>query len=744
MTLNRYVEMIVSGIPPLSLAKAKANSLTSLKAFGGTGLGVNAIPSEYTEVEYIESTGEQYINTGIPTQDGIGFDVTFLTNSNIGNTGNYGCILGGRKASGNNDFQITTFGTPAGNIRYGSQTGNNAGIVNNQKLHVSLINRVVTLNDETTYTVSNYTFTESNNVYLFGLNNSGTLAQTGLGCRIYNAKLYVGSNVVADFIPVKRKSDNVLGMYDATSGRFLTNQGTGTFTAGSEVMPTPSDPMDIYCNNGKIKILDRDDFVIKTGCLINTEGKWRNTGDTSTSIVVPLTVGKKYTMLINKNGVSLGTVFRYGQSSVDTATSSGIQLKDWFYDSGDGLQDGVMVSITAKQPYFVLQVTSTAATNVVAKVLYFIEAEGDYTFLKHINATGTQYIETDISGFTRWVGAGQGSSVTNSSKCILGAATYIGSQGTGALTYLAGRYGSGDSGKFWTLGGTGQNIGVSTTPTTDYAEYDIDFGSSSYEGKINQEKLPIVTNQFNIGKWYIGCTYTASSDVTSYKFVGKIYRQKAYQNGILVGDFIPAIRNSDSAIGMLDIVSGTFYENAGTGTFGAGDIIGSGEAISIDPKGDLATANNLFAINTYKDVQEIITGATTHNCGVLLLNGDENWIEQGGHYVYQDNSAIRLASDVGGVSNYFAVKDFNLSESSTCIMWATNNIRVVSPEATVADFKTWLASHPVIIVYARNTPYDEPAPIAQSMTVVDGDNTVSLIQQGMTPLELEATYTKKL
>ena len=47
----------------------------------------------------------------------------------------------------------------------------------------------------------------------------------------------------------------------------------------------------------------------------------------------------------------------------------------------------------------------------------------------------------------------------------------------------------------------------------------------------------------------------------------------------------------------------------------------------------------------------------------------------------------------------------------------------------------------MIIVYQLATPYSEVAPIAQSMTVVDGDNTVSLTQQGMTPLTLEATYT---
>jgi hypothetical protein len=41
--------------------------------------------------------------------------------------------------------------------------------------------------------------------------------------------------LIRDFIPAKRNSDNVLGMYDTVSGQFFTNAGTGEFVAGPEV-----------------------------------------------------------------------------------------------------------------------------------------------------------------------------------------------------------------------------------------------------------------------------------------------------------------------------------------------------------------------------------------------------------------------------------------------------------------------------------------------------------------------------
>ena len=54
----------------------------------------------------------------------------------------------------------------------------------------------------------------------------------------------------------------------------------------------------------------------------------------------------------------------------------------------------------------------------------------------------------------------------------------------------------------------------------------------------------------------------------------KIYSAKLYDNGTLVRDFIPVRRHSDGAIGMYDKVTDTFFGNAGTGTFIAGNDIG--------------------------------------------------------------------------------------------------------------------------------------------------------------------------
>ncbi len=53
-----------------------------------------------------------------------------------------------------------------------------------------------------------------------------------------------------------------------------------------------------------------------------------------------------------------------------------------------------------------------------------------------------------------------------------------------------------------------------------------------------------------------------------YHFNGKIYYFKWLDsNNELVQDLVPCYRKSDNEIGMYDLVSNTFYINAGTGTF---------------------------------------------------------------------------------------------------------------------------------------------------------------------------------
>lgn len=65
--------------------------------------------------------------------------------------------------------------------------------------------------------------------YIGCMSKNGEAAGTGLKGKIYYAKIYSGSNLVADMIPVK-KSDGTLCLYDKVRKKYIYNDGTGTVT----------------------------------------------------------------------------------------------------------------------------------------------------------------------------------------------------------------------------------------------------------------------------------------------------------------------------------------------------------------------------------------------------------------------------------------------------------------------------------------------------------------------------------
>ena len=51
--------------------------------------------------------------------------------------------------------------------------------------------------------------------------------------RMYYLNMYRDNNIIRKYVPVKRKSDDVLGMYDLVENKFYTNVGSGSFIGGS-------------------------------------------------------------------------------------------------------------------------------------------------------------------------------------------------------------------------------------------------------------------------------------------------------------------------------------------------------------------------------------------------------------------------------------------------------------------------------------------------------------------------------
>ena len=88
---------------------------------------------------------------------------------------------------------------------------------------------------------------------------------------------------------------------------------------------------------------------------------------------------------------------------------------------------------------------------------------------------------------------------------------------------------------------------------------------------IDSEELEFRTGSFSSGcPMYLGTLNTKGKPFAN-GLIGKIYACQIYDNGILVRDFIPCRRDSDGEVGMYDRVTETFFGNAGTGEFVAGE-----------------------------------------------------------------------------------------------------------------------------------------------------------------------------
>lgn len=784
--------IIVRGVPPLSLIGAVENSVEYVNAYGG--LLQSGVPSGYTAVEYVENAADTMVKTAIHigNEDNFKMDITatvvggsfYLFQARDAVAANYGnatiCGISGSQNGG------TIIGGSGGStaltsgITRPNRDGHKLNIVfdcadGDMSLYVKDIDGNVSDTQTGTYDPTELT-RPTTNMCIYG--NEAPTVSTALpknrltaGCKVYGAKLWKNGVLVMDYVPATRDSDSAVGFYDRVSHTFIT-AADGSLTAGNSLAPTPSDPIDFVCNNGALKILDKSDWTIFTnptsiagqGVFISTDGKWYSVNDKGAGVAIPLTIGKQYTLVIHKKTAELGTILRYGQSPQATPTNVGVQLTDWY--RGD-ITDGQMVSFVAKQAYFVMQFSSVVVeAGMVQEAIEVLEAQGgDYTFLEYIEATGTQYIETGLSGAMRWVGSGQGTSESSGSKVIVSAKATTGGDIKGAVIFLASRYGSTEARKYWTLGGAGTGVSISNVGTNTFAKYDVTFADDKFIGKINDEILGAVTNSWSINEWRIGTSFANQTGNPAYYFVGNIYRQQAYQNNVLVGDFIPAIRNSDNVVGMYDTVSGTFFTNAGTGAFVAGPVISDGEVLKLTPSNDTAGVANLLKIDDYVDTQEILTGLINHQLGIYVFDGTEDWTWSNGANAPARLTIPELAyvlnTDVAPVmcSHFMPTFWNNLSPTTKTTPYVAVNqtnqptakriVFTAAWDANITDAESWKtflatqysAGTPVIVVYPLATAQDEVAPIPQTMQTVAGDNTLDIVQAGMSGLEVEVKYT---
>ena len=186
------------------------------------------------EVEYLESTGTQWIDTGIvPTSD-LAYQVVAAVQTYL----NSRVVAGGRGSSSPMNQRILQY--TQNNVRQLClQRGDSTiriAIPYNSDFHV-FFSSATTLRIDGTEAASNAVSDSGEESFfaLFG-NSVAGVAQSFSACRISSAKLWRGSTLVRDYIPVRVGTTGYL--YDRVSGALFGNAGTGAFSYGND-LPYP-------------------------------------------------------------------------------------------------------------------------------------------------------------------------------------------------------------------------------------------------------------------------------------------------------------------------------------------------------------------------------------------------------------------------------------------------------------------------------------------------------------------------
>ncbi len=210
-------------------------TLCSIEGNKRNGMHYNYLPYD-AEIEYLESTGTQYIDTGINADSNMGFSMIYsftdLSNDNYSR-------VGAIRQSGSNYIRHHTTRTGTGsNIQYMLPilVKELANATNKHTLVLDTVNSSIGYDGNFT-TYNEAAFDCNLNYYLFARNNylDNTASITCAKIKIYQVKIYSNGVLVRDFIPVRVGSTGY--MYDKVSKRLFGNSGTGNFTLGQDIIP---------------------------------------------------------------------------------------------------------------------------------------------------------------------------------------------------------------------------------------------------------------------------------------------------------------------------------------------------------------------------------------------------------------------------------------------------------------------------------------------------------------------------
>lgn len=466
-----------------------------------TGGTINA----YEQLEYIESNGSQMIDTNISTigtkhEIKMKYQYTEITPNNIifsvgplNNTGSqiYGILPNSNTLSsgvGDGTSYTTTSTTPTLDITEDTYTID-----------------TTSFGSTLTGTSENNTIL-NDNISLFGIVDTRNISSH---VRIYSIEVKCDDVITADFIPVKRISDNQIGLYDKISNKFFINTNTvDSFIPG----PTTGEIID--------EIVPSINVQYGTGLYIDDNN------------LLTVKLGKGFQL--DKDG----TINVINSGGGGGSSGSGID-----YVAGDGI-------------------------NIEEKELSEPRLPEEFQEVEYIRGTGTQYITTDVvllehdkietdvklpfgTYENEWLfGSRNGDSLTGSYE-------YIYKQNdSGVVVYIR------NEGDDTSLGEVPLNEKIKITTIDDNITINSSNGETTFT-TLNGTSGDTVNNLmiFTCNISPDTTTNTPLIDEDSGPGSFELYSFNIYRDDQLIREYVPCYRKSDNKTGLYDLVTDTFIES---------------------------------------------------------------------------------------------------------------------------------------------------------------------------------------
>jgi hypothetical protein len=238
----------------LTITDADESRKASVIEIRGAGEYKRRLPTEYQEVEYIQNTGGAWIDTGIqPCMNKIRClcEMSPMTNSDTAFFGSRGTYFLFYNVSGNYFWPISKCETIQGTLTVG-----NKYVVdwNKGTLEVTGTDGVYQKGVRSNNTQ------DTRNLYIFNFNPvDGRQALA----KVYYFKIYIEDVLVRDFIPCKRKSDNIAGLYDLVENTFYSSITQTQLSSGPELdtKNVEGDNNIFVSNKNLINIADRSGTI---------------------------------------------------------------------------------------------------------------------------------------------------------------------------------------------------------------------------------------------------------------------------------------------------------------------------------------------------------------------------------------------------------------------------------------------------------------------------------------------------